>query len=208
LARPEKLIVFVKAPRPGHVKTRLAETLGAEAACAAYRRLVETQLHQLSSLPEVELRFAPDDAVAEIQPWLRPSWRARPQGDGDLGRRLRSAFAEAFAAGNKAVVIVGSDCPEVTAADIREAWRELRTFDLVVGPATDGGYWLIGLRQPQPALFEGIRWSSEFVLAETLARARARRQRIQLLRILTDVDTAKEWADFLAAQRGSRPAKD
>ncbi len=193
--RPEKLIVFVKAPRPGQVKTRLAETLGAEAACAAYRRLVETQLQQLSSLPEVELRFAPDDAVAEIQPWLRPSWRARPQGDGDLGRRLRSAFAEAFAAGNKAVVIVGSDCPEVAAADIREAWRELRTFDLV-------------LRQPQAALFEGIRWSSEFVLAETLARARARGQRIQLLRILTDVDTAKEWGDFLAAQKASLPAKD
>jgi len=208
LVRPEKLIVFVKAPRPGLVKTRLAETLGAEAACAAYRRLVETQLQQLSSLPEVELRFAPDDAVAEIQPWLRPSWRARPQGDGDLGRRLRSAFAEAFAADNKAVVIVGSDCPEVTAADIREAWRELRTFDLVVGPATDGGYWLIGLRQTQPALFEGIEWSSEFVLAETLERARARGQRIQLLRILTDVDTVKEWGDFLAAQRGSDPAKD
>ena len=208
MARPEKLIVFVKAPRPGQVKTRLAETLGAEAACAAYRRLVETQLQQLSSLPEVELRFAPDDAVAEIQPWLRPSWRARPQGDGDLGRRLRSAFAEAFAAGNKAVVIVGSDCPEVTAADVGEAWRELRTFELVVGPATDGGYWLIGLRQPHPALFEGIGWSSELVLAETLARARARGQRIQLLRLLTDVDAAKEWGDFLAAQRVSRPAKD
>src|SRR5688572_19334877 len=109
----ERAIVFVKAPRPGSVKTRLAHTVGPEAACAAYGRLVETLLQALSSLPEVELRFAPDDAEKEIQSWLRKGWRARPQGGDDLGQRMQTAFADAFAEGASRVVIVGSDCPEV-----------------------------------------------------------------------------------------------
>ncbi len=195
----QHLIVFLKAPRPGEVKTRLALSLGADGACAAYRRLVETLLKNLSPLHGVELRHAPDDAAAEIAPWLRAGWRARGQGGGDLGRRLQAAFAEAFAAGAQRVVIIGSDCPEVNAGDIQEAWRELRKFDVVVGPAVDGGYWLIGLRQPSPELFEDMAWSSETVLAETMQRARAARRSIQVLRILTDVDTEKEWREFLAA---------
>lgn len=193
----QQLIVFLKAPRPGAVKTRLAQKLGADGACAAYRRLVETLLKRLDPLHGVELRFTPDDAQVEIAPWLRTGWRAKGQGGGDLGRRLQTAFAEAFAAGAQRVVIIGSDCPEVNAADIQEAWRELRKFDVVVGPAVDGGYWLIGLRQPAPELFEGITWSSETVLAETMQRAKAGRRSIQVLRILTDVDTEQEWQEFL-----------
>lgn len=195
----QQLIVFVKAPRPGEVKTRLAQSLGTGGACAAYRRLVETLLKKLAPLHDVQLRFAPDHARAEITPWVRAGWQAKGQGGGDLGRRLQAAFAEAFAAGAQRVVIIGSDCPEVNAGDIQEAWRELRKFDVVVGPAVDGGYWLIGLRQPSPELFEGIAWSSETVLAETMQRARAARRSIQVLRILTDVDTEKEWREFLGA---------
>ena len=200
--RDERLILFVKAPRPGQVKTRLAVTLGEAAACAAYERLVKSLLSNLASLSEVEFRFTPDDAGPEIQPWLRPGWTARGQGIGDLGRRLRSAFADAFAGGAKRVVIIGSDCPEVTVSDVREAWRELRTRDLVVGPAVDGGYWLIGLREPQPALFENIPWSSESVLAETLRRARSQRLKMQLLRILEDVDDEPAWREFLKRAPG------
>ncbi len=194
----EKLIVFVKAPRPGLVKTRLAGALGAAAACQAYRQLVETLLRNLASLPEVELRFTPDDAAKEIRPWVQAGWNSRPQGEGDLGRRLQAAFREAFAEGAGRVVIIGSDCPEVAATDIREAWAGLNRYDMVVGPASDGGYWLIGLRQPQPPLFEGIAWSTATVLAETLQRAKAANLRVQLLRILADVDTEKEWRQFLA----------
>ena len=94
------------------------------------------------------------------------------------------------------VVIIGSDCPEVTTGDIRAAWRELRTHDVVLGPATDGGYWLIGLRQTRPELFAGIAWSSETVLAETLRRAKSAGLHIQLLRILADVDTAEDWEAY------------
>jgi rSAM/selenodomain-associated transferase 1 len=195
----EQLIVFVKAPRPGAVKTRLAKTMGAAGACAAYRRLVETVLGNLSRLNGVELRHTPDDAAAEFQVWLRPGWPTRPQGEGDLGARMQRAFDEHFAAGAQRVVIVGSDCPEVTVGDIREAWKGLKSSDLVIGPATDGGYWLIGLRQAQPRLFEAMAWGSETVLAETLLRAKAAQLQVKLLRILTDVDTEREWREFVAS---------
>ena len=115
MSSPEKLLVFVKAPRPGAVKTRLAQTIGAVPACAAYRRVVATLLNHLQSLGEVELCFTPDNAMAEIQPWLKKGWQAAPQGDGDLGLRLHSAFERAFAAGARCVLAIGSECPMVTA---------------------------------------------------------------------------------------------
>ena len=196
----KKLIVFVKAPRPAAVKTRLAESIGTEAACAAYRRLVETLLKQLRSLRAVELCFSPDDAAAEIKGWLEEDWNSSPQGGGDLGQRLQSAFERAFATGVKRAVIIGSDCPAVTAEDIYEAWNGLWTHDVVLGPATDGGYWLIGLRRLQPGLFHQIPWSTETVFGETMKRIRQAGLDVQLLRELSDVDTAHDWRAFLTAQ--------
>jgi rSAM/selenodomain-associated transferase 1 len=191
-----KLIIFVKAPRPGEVKTRLAKALGHERACDAYRKLVDRLLSNLKSLSDVELCFAPADAEKEIAPWLRSGWQAVPQTDGDLGARLTAAFARAFGAGAQRVVIVGSDCPFVTVKDIKEAFENLTSRDMAVGPATDGGYWLIGLRQPQPGLFQKIPWSTDQVLAETLSRARTLGLKMHLLRLLSDVDTQEDWEAF------------
>ncbi len=191
------LNLFVKAPRPGTVKTRLAQTIGANAAGAAYRTLVETLLAKLVSLDAVVLRFAPDDAAAEIGAWSRPGWSMQPQGTGDLGRRLEAAFRDGFAAGARSVVIIGSDCPDVSADDVRAAWAALESNDVVLGPARDGGYWLIGLREARGELLEGISWSTDAVLQETLQRARAAQLQVQLLRELTDVDTETEWREFL-----------
>jgi rSAM/selenodomain-associated transferase 1 len=199
----ERLIVFVKAPRPGLAKTRIAKTAGSQRAVAIHRELVDAVLGGIGSLPAVELRFMPDDAEPEIRPWVQDGWTSRPQGSGDLGARLARAFAEAFAAGAECVAIIGSDCPEVRTSDVRSAWAELRTHDLVVGPAIDGGYWLIGLRSPQPALFEEITWSSEQVLGQTLQRARALGLRIQLLRILGDIDTEADWNAYVRQRKES-----
>jgi rSAM/selenodomain-associated transferase 1 len=196
----EKLIVFVKAPRPGTVKTRLARTIGPEAACAAYQCLVLTLLRQLQPLPALELCFSPDDAASEVHAWLRKGWESGPQGPGDLGHRLCGAFSRAFACGSRRVVVLGSDCPTVTVEDLRHAWNHLRQRDVVLGPAADGGYWLIGLRQPQPDLFREIPWSSERVLEETLNRCRRARLTVELLRRQSDVDTVEDWNGFLAAQ--------
>jgi hypothetical protein len=194
----EQLIIFVKAPRPGSVKTRLAQAIGPNEACAAYGTLVETLLGKLSALDGVVLRFAPDDAAAEILPWRRARWQTQPQGPGDLGQRLESAFRDSFKAGARRVVIIGSDCPAVSVADVRAGWAALETNDVVLGPASDGGYWLIGLRECRRELFEGIPWSTDQVLAQTLQRADAAKWRVHLLRELTDVDTETEWKDFLA----------
>jgi len=196
----EKLIVFIKAPRPGTVKTRLARTIGAEPACAAYRRIVATLLARLHSLGAVELCFHPDDALAEVQPWLRPGWTAAPQGGGDLGQRLQLAFQRAVAAGSRRVLVIGSDCPAVTLADLREAWDSLRARDVALGRASDGGYWLIGLREVQPDLFRDIPWSTENVFAETAQRIRRGGLTLHLLRELSDVDTEADWRSFLATQ--------
>ena len=196
----DQLIIFVKAPRAGGVKTRLAQGIGPEAATEAYRVLVATLLQNLAGLSAVELRFAPDEATGEIEPWRRKSWRVQPQGQGDLGQRLVGAFAEAFAGGAQRVVIIGSDCPVVTAPDIADAWTSLLQYDVVLGPATDGGYWLIGLRSPQPALFQNIHWSTDAVLRETQDRARAAKLTVHLLRRLSDVDTEKDWQEYLASR--------
>ncbi|MBU6400629.1 MAG: TIGR04282 family arsenosugar biosynthesis glycosyltransferase [Verrucomicrobia bacterium] len=193
----EQIIVFVKAPRPGAVKTRLAKTLGRGAACDAYRRLVETLLQRLRDLRCVQVRFTPADAEPEIRPWVRPGWVALPQDEGDLGVRMQSAFAAAFRNGAQRVVIIGSDCPEVTAEDVAAAWHALLTHDLVLGPATDGGYWLIGLCRPQPALFHQMPWSTDQVFGQTLRRAAEAGLRVHRLRQLEDVDTPVAWQRFL-----------
>jgi rSAM/selenodomain-associated transferase 1 len=194
----QDLIIFLKAPRAGHVKTRLAREIGPEAALAAYGTLVNRLIGNLSSLASVELRFAPDDAVHEIEAWRREGWQSRPQCAGDLGDRLRTAFDEAFARGARRAVIIGSDCPYLTVTDLRLAFTALKSHDLVLGPATDGGYWLIGLRRSCPRLFSRIPWSTGVVFHETLRRARLANLKVKSLRRLSDVDTASDWRHFLA----------
>lgn len=188
MAEP-RIIVFVKAPRPGFVKTRLAIVIGDEAACKAYRQLTETVLTKLASLPNVEIRFTPDDAKDEIKSWLHKSWIAKPQGNGDLGQRMHRAFKEA----DGAAIIIGSDCPYLETSDLQAASDTLQTHDAVMGPAADGGFWLIGLAAPCPAIFEGVHWSTHTALKETLANAELMNLSFQLLRELIDVDTVEEW---------------
>ena len=184
-----RIIIFVKAPRPGFVKTRLAAAIGNEAARNAYRRLAETVVANLAPLPHTELRFTPDDTENEITHWLSDGWTAHPQGEGDLGERMHRAFTEA----KGPAIIIGSDCPQVELSDLRTAAKTLQARDAVIGPATDGGYWLIGLNAPCPALFENIKWSTSDVLPKTLEKANEAGLSVQLLRELTDVDTGEDW---------------
>jgi rSAM/selenodomain-associated transferase 2/rSAM/selenodomain-associated transferase 1 len=184
----ERLIVFARDPVPGHVKTRLIPALGAEGAASLYRRLTERTLGWASRLGGgkgglVEVRF--DGAPAGP---LGRRFRVSPQGEGDIGARMGRAFADAFGSGGERVVIVGTDLPELTPAHVRASWRALRRADLVLGPARDGGYGLIGLRKSCPSLFEGIAWSTGAVLRQTLARARAAGLSVELLAALRDID--------------------
>jgi uncharacterized protein len=203
-----KLIIFVRAPRVGEVKTRLAAAMGSEGALAAYKVLLQTVLASLASLASVEVHYTPESAADEVRDWVPPHWLLRAQGSGDLGARMDAAFVEAFAGGAERVALIGSDCPTITVQDIEDAWATLTDYDLVLGPATDGGYWLIALRQAQPALFQGIPWSTGAVLRETRARAERVGLRVGLLRERADIDTEKDWQRFIRGNHGIRPQRE
>ena len=191
-----QIIVFLKAPRPGFVKTRLAASLGHEEAKGAYKQLAHHFLDKLSNLEAVELRFAPDDAYEEMIPFLKsPKWTLKPQGEGDLGARMSHAMKEAFKESD-AVLIFGTDCPYIDSVDLDAAAEAIKSSDVVLGPAKDGGYWMIGLGQAQSALFEGISWSTDKVLEQTLDRASQLALKCHLLRELEDVDDLESWERY------------
>ncbi|MBL9171592.1 MAG: TIGR04282 family arsenosugar biosynthesis glycosyltransferase [Verrucomicrobiales bacterium] len=197
----EHLIIFCKAPRPGFVKTRLAASVGSETACRHYRYLADTVFRQLQAMEHVELRFTPDDAAGEVAAWKkRPSWRTTPQGPGSLGDRLNAAFDDCFQMGAERVVVIGTDTPELSESDVREAFLALRQEDVVVGPSEDGGYWLIGLTDPHPELFDNQDWGTDRVCQETLVRAQVRGLQTRLLRLLPDIDTEEDWNRFRQRQ--------
>jgi hypothetical protein len=155
----------------------------------------------LRTLADVQVRYTPADALLEIPQWVQPTWKTAPQGDGNLGERLTAAFRDAFKSGRDRVVIIGSDSPDITRQDIEAAWSALETNDVVLGPAEDGGYWLIGLRAEQPVLFENIAWSSRTVFEETLSRARAAKLSTHILRKLPDIDTIEDLRRYQARAR-------
>lgn len=192
----QELIVFARAPRPGAVKTRLAREIGAEEACAAYQVLLRALSASLASLENVTVQFAPEDGRGEVEPFFPSTWRFAPQSSGDLGARMQAAFASAFARGCTRVVLIGSDCPYLTPADIQAAWSALDSHDIVFGPAEDGGYWLIGARIGISGVFEEVSWGTNQVLEQSIARCRARGLSVGMLRCLPDIDTLTDWERY------------
>jgi rSAM/selenodomain-associated transferase 1 len=204
------LLLFLKFPIPGRVKTRLAADLGPEKAAEAYRSLVGRVLANLSGL-EAHLRvlFDPPEAREATIDWIAPQLAPLtlppdaflPQIAGDLGDRLTRGFSDAFAAGYSQVAAIGSDCVTLTPAILASAWTALELEDTVLGPTLDGGYYLIGTRSFQPVLFDGIPWSTE----NTLSAARGAGLTTSVLPELSDVDTLADW---LAAQENRPIAPD
>ena len=186
-------VLFVRAPRRGTVKTRLARSLGDDNALEAYRTLLTLTCDTLRGHSNVELRVTPDDGILELEPWRQPGWTLAPQGTGSLGERLASAVEIHFRNGATSVVIIGSDCPDIAAQDIEDAHHCLATADVVLGPATDGGYWLIGLRHPAVGIFDDIAWSTDAVFRQTCERAASLNLSVATLRPLDDVDTHDDW---------------
>jgi hypothetical protein len=209
----DRVLLFLKAPRPGTVKTRLAADLGADAACAIYRRLAERQLAILVRGEfAVEIHYAPADPAsgAELRAWLGDAPAAYvPQAPGDLGARLDHAVAHAFARGARRVALIGADCPALDAARVAQAFSRLASgmtdapgdpADSVFGPATDGGYYLLGLAAPQPELFRDIPWSTPDTLRVSLTRATAAGLRVALLAAEEDVDDLASYRRALLAR--------
>jgi uncharacterized protein len=187
------ICLMLKAPRLGTVKTRLAVTHGEIEALRIYRWLVERQLRQIPSSFAATIYFSPDDAAEEMASWLNPTHRYVPQGSGDLGDRLSRAAEDAFARGANGLIFLGGDCPYVTAAHLHSLAAALQQVPVVIGPAEDGGYWSLALRQLYPPLFQNIPWSTERVLAETEKKLQALALPYTLVDRLEDVDDANSW---------------
>jgi uncharacterized protein len=208
LAEIEHLIVFTRYPQPGQAKTRLIPALGAEGAAALQRQMTEHTLRQVTTLVErrslaVEIWFAGTATPAadrqQMREWLGSAWSYVPQAAGDLGDRLADAVQSAFAAGGQRVVVIGTDCPELGANQLRQAFQLLEQHDAVLGPATDGGYYLIGLRRFVPDLFRDIAWSTAEVLRQTVAAATRAGLTMGYLAPLTDIDRPDNlpiWAEL------------
>lgn len=194
------LVVMAKAPRLGRVKRRLAAAVGDQAALAFYRGALAALLRRMGrdSRWRCWLYVTPDRAARRGRLWPRGLTR-RPQGPGDIGRRMARPLAELPPG---AVVIIGSDIPGITRRHVALAFRRLGGHDAVFGPASDGGYWLIGLRRRphMPRLFREVRWSSRHALADTLAGF-DRRHRLAFLEELEDVDDGASYARFRARRR-------
>ena len=188
---------MARHPVAGRVKTRLAATLGADAACALYRAFVLDLAERLGAMPyAVTWAYTPPDAPF---PELLPGAGCRPQRGRDLGERLTGAIGEEFAAGPGPVIAIGADAPHIPAAALAEAAATLaHGADVVLGPAADGGYYLIGLGRPAPDLFAGIAWGTAGVLEATLARAGAAGLAPHLLPPSFDIDQPADLARLRA----------
>ncbi len=187
-----RVIVFTRYPEPGKTKTRMIPALGSEGAAKLHVALTRHTLHVAEDYCgqqscELEVRFAGGDA-ARMSDLFGSDQRYRPQTGDDLGERLINAISVALTEQASRVVVIGSDCPDIDATILGEAMRALSDCDVALGPAIDGGYYLIGLRENQPQLFQDIDWGSDQVLKQTLDKAGQSHLRVHCLRPLSDVD--------------------
>ena len=192
------LLVFAKAPYPGRVKTRLAPALGEEKAAALYRRMGKTIIEAvLTGDFRTTVVYDPPGEVRAMRDWLGESVPLTPQSGGDLGTRMSTAISQALETAQR-VCLIGTDTPEVDSAVVIEAFDALDSADLVLGPARDGGYYLVGMSEPRPEIFDGIAWSTDGVYRDTLARADESALRVAELETLTDVDEPADIPEWLA----------
>lgn len=185
------LAVFLKAPRLGTVKTRLAAEVGDRHALRLYRVMAARVLDAAREAGlEPSIWYTPADAGPEMRHWLGDDWVMRPQASGDLGARLAGSVQAVDFGG--AWLAVGADCPRLGAPVLREAAAAIAEGDVVLGPTVDGGYYLVGGRVPLPDIFSDMPWSTDRLLDATRARLAEAGVSWRELRVLRDVDTVED----------------
>ncbi len=191
------LVVFAKEPTLGRVKTRLSRDIGPVAASRFYRHNTFSILNRLSRDPRwyCWLSLSPDSAVHRNRFWPAPFFPIK-QGTGDIGQRMDRAMKEIPPG---PVVIIGTDVPAIHPHHISAAFKVLGSHDAVFGPASDGGYWLVGARRSptKPDLFSSVRWSSEHTLADTLTKLRHKGLKVTLLETLDDIDDGDAYRKWI-----------
>ena len=189
------LLFFIKNPEKGKVKTRLASVIGDEMAVRLYRRFLFEMLSTLNRGTFLfYLCFYPGDSLNDLKDWLGDHYLYAPQRGENLGERMKNGFTEAFSMNFKRVVLIGSDIPDLPLEFIEEAFTALRNHDTVIGPAVDGGYYLIGFRCDafSPKVFEGIPWSTKTVFENTMKVLEKERLTVHTLQLLRDIDTIED----------------
>jgi rSAM/selenodomain-associated transferase 2/rSAM/selenodomain-associated transferase 1 len=204
------LLLFVRYPEEGRVKSRLASFLGDEAAARFYRRCARNLAGQSRRLGRKARRYLCYSEQADLERlwrWLGSGFRYRPQIGEGLGQRMENAFITAFAEGAGKVIILASDTPDLTAEIIEEAIAALEEADTVIGPCHDGGYYLLGMKELHRPLFDGIPWSTDEVVARTLEAIESQGLSCRLLPTLADIDTGEDlrrWETARATTHGQR----
>jgi len=180
-----RVVVFARWPEPGRCKTRLVPAVGPEGAARLHKRLAEHTVATVkASGLDLELWGTGADEAA-FQDWLGPL-TFRQQGDGDLGARLLAASSP------EPVIFLGTDAPDLTPALVRQCADALKSSPCAIGPAEDGGYWTLGLKEPAPSLFSDMPWGTSAVYAETMDRAAALRWKPTILPTLADLDRPED----------------
>ncbi len=185
------LMIFARNPVKGKVKTRLAADLGEEEALVVYKELLKHTKTVCEQVSVDKIVFYSDFIEMEDVWTGEGFFKVEQHGEG-LGERMRNAFFAAFEAGNSPVIIIGTDCFELTSAIISEAFEKLKESDVVVGPALDGGYYLLGMKKYLPQLFDGIQWSTATVCQETLNKCHELNACVTKLSVLADIDTKED----------------
>ena len=191
--KKEVVLVFQKNAILGKVKTRLASGMGEPRALEIYRHLIQSTYSVLEDVAAPVWTYFSDFIPETVNTSIEKSFVQEGQ---DLGERMANAFARSFELGMDKVVLIGTDCPTLQSNHLNEAFEALTHSDLVVGPATDGGYYLIGMNRRADYLFEGITWSTSQVLSETLNVASQHGLTTTLLCELDDIDTQEDWQRY------------
>lgn len=188
------VIVFLKAPEDGRVKTRLAENFSKGLVLDLYKAFVEDILVAVNLSGTPEIFYYPPKKKQMIVQWLGDGWRYTCQSGMDLGQRMANAFKMTFDKGYEKAVLIGSDIPELNAKILKQSFEQLRLHDLVLGPSKDGGYYLIGFNRESYSdrLFENIGWSTPRVFSQTLGQAVEIHLNTVLLPVLNDIDTLED----------------
>lgn len=187
------LIIFLRLPEFGKVKTRIASTLGDEVALEVYKELTTLTLNLASSLV-IPVYLFYEGGLPQPAEQIS-TFEYVHQTSGNLGNKMRHAF-EIVLQKHKKAVIIGSDCPDLAKDDIMSAFDQLDRHDLVIGPSEDGGYYLLGCKTLAPFLFTDLPWSSSLLFNETIARIESHQMSCHVLRQLYDIDEEAEWTRF------------
>ena len=199
---PSHLIIFTRYPEPGRTKTRLIPKLGATGAANLQREMTEHTLQEIRKLQQqisvsVEIRFT-GGTLELMGNWLGNDWIYQPQGEGDLGEKIMRSLTTAFTNHAQKAIIIGTDCPSLDSHILAIAYQSLDDSEVVIGPATDGGYYLIGSRRLHPELFANIAWGTGNVLEQTRFVLDKLQLSCSYLQPLTDIDRPEDlptWKD-------------